>query len=336
MFTRDIGIGLGTANTLVYVRGKGIVMREPSVVAVDVRNQAVRAVGTEAKEMIGRTPGSIVAVRPLKEGVIADFEVTATMLRKFIRDAQKGSFFSRTRVLISVPSGVTEVESRAVFDAAHYAGAREVDLIEEPMAAALGAGMPIWDATGCMVVDIGGGTAEVAVISLGDIVTACSAHAAGDRQDEAIIAYIRRKHNLLIGERTAEEIKIAIGSADPDASNETMEIRGRNLVDGLPKNVVVTTADVREAISDCLRQIIDAVRETLEKTPPELAADTIDRGVVLTGGGAQLRGLDKLISDEIDIPVRVADNPMDCVAEGLGKRLDADLPFNTYYRRRKY
>mgnify|MGYP000200022070 CR=1 FL=1 len=336
MFTRDIGIGLGTANTLVYVRGKGIVMREPSVVAVDVRNQAVRAVGTEAKEMIGRTPGSIVAVRPLKEGVIADFEVTATMLRKFIRDAQKGSFFSRTRVLISVPSGVTEVESRAVFDAAHYAGAREVDLIEEPMAAALGAGMPIWDATGCMVVDIGGGTAEVAVISLGDIVTACSAHAAGDRQDEAIIAYIRRKHNLLIGERTAEEIKIAIGSADPDASNETMEIRGRNLVDGLPKNVVVTTADVREAISDCLRQIIDAVRETLEKTPPELAADIIDRGVVLTGGGAQLRGLDKLISDEIDIPVRVADNPMDCVAEGLGKRLDADLPFNTYYRRRKY
>jgi rod shape-determining protein MreB len=311
-------------------------MREPSVVAVDVRNQAVRAVGTEAKEMIGRTPGSIVAVRPLKEGVIADFEVTATMLRKFIRDAQKGSFFSRTRVLISVPSGVTEVESRAVFDAAHYAGAREVDLIEEPMAAALGAGMPIWDATGCMVVDIGGGTAEVAVISLGDIVTACSAHAAGDRQDEAIIAYIRRKHNLLIGERTAEEIKIAIGSADPDASNETMEIRGRNLVDGLPKNVVVTTADVREAISDCLRQIIDAVRETLEKTPPELAADIIDRGVVLTGGGAQLRGLDKLISDEIDIPVRVADNPMDCVAEGLGKRLDADLPFNTYYRRRKY
>ncbi len=336
MFTRDIGIDLGTANTLVYVRGKGIVMREPSVVAVDVRNQAVRAVGTEAKEMIGRTPGSIVAVRPLKDGVIADFEVTATMLRRFIREALKGSFFSRARVIISIPSGVTEVESRAVYDAAHYAGAREIDLIEEPMAAALGAEMPVWDATGCMVVDIGGGTAEVAVMSLGDIVTACAVRAGGDRQDEAIISYIRKKHNLLIGERTAEEIKIAIGSADRDAINESMEIRGRNLVDGLPKNVVVTTNDVREAINGCLRQIIGAVRETLEKTPPELAADIIDRGIVLTGGGAQLRGLDKVIEDEINIPVHVADNPIDCVAEGIGKRLDADLPFNTYYRRRKY
>ncbi len=336
MFTRDIGIDLGTANTLVYVRGKGIVMREPSVVAVDVRNQAVRAVGTEAKEMIGRTPGSIVAVRPLKDGVIADFEVTATMLRRFIREALKGSFFSRARVIISIPSGVTEVESRAVYDAAHYAGAREIDLIEEPMAAALGAEMPVWDATGCMVVDIGGGTAEVAVMSLGDIVTACAVRAGGDRQDEAIISYIRKKHNLLIGERTAEEIKIAIGSADRDAINESMEIRGRNLVDGLPKNVVVTTNDVREAINGCLRQIIGAVRETLEKTPPELAADIIDRGIVLTGGGAQLRGLDKVIEDEINIPVHVADNPLDCVAEGIGKRLDADLPFNTYYRRRKY
>lgn len=336
MFTRDIGIDLGTANTLVYVRGKGVVMREPSVVAVDVRNQAVRAVGTEAKEMIGRTPGSIVAVRPLKDGVIADFEVTATMLRRFIREALKGSFFSRARVIISVPSGVTEVESRAVYDAAHYAGAREIDLIEEPMAAALGAEMPVWDATGCMVVDIGGGTAEVAVMSLGDIVTACDVRAGGDRQDEAIISYIRKKHNLLIGERTAEEIKIAIGSAHRDSINESMEIRGRNLVDGLPKNVVVTTNDVREAINGCVRQIIGAVRETLEKTPPELAADIIDRGIVLTGGGAQLRGLDKIIEEEINIPVHVADNPIDCVAEGIGKRLDADLPFNTYYRRRKY
>mgnify|MGYP002527747186 CR=1 FL=1 len=336
MFTRDIGIDLGTANTIVFVRGKGIVMREPSVVAVDVRNQAVRAVGTEAKEMIGRTPGSIVAVRPLKDGVIADFEVTATMLRKYIRDALKGSFFSRARVVISIPSGVTEVESRAVYDAAHYAGAREIDLIQEPMAAALGAGMPVWDATGCMVVDIGGGTAEVAVMSLGDIVTAHSVRAGGDRQDEAIISYIRKKHNLLIGERTAEEIKITIGSANRESVNETMEIRGRNLVDGLPKNVVVTTADVREAIGGCLRQIINGVRETLEKTPPELAADIIDRGIVLTGGGAQLSGLDKLIEEEIDIPVHIADNPIDCVAEGIGKRLDADLPFNTYYRRRKY
>ena len=336
MFTRDIGIDLGTANTLVHVRGKGIVMREPSVVAVDVRNQAVRAVGTEAKEMIGRTPCSIVAVRPLKDGVIADFEVTATMLKKFIRDALKGSFFSRARVIVSIPSGVTEVESRAVFDAAHYAGAREIDLIEEPLAAALGAGLPVFDATGSMVIDIGGGTAEVAVISLGDIVTARSVRAGGDRQDEAIISYIRKKHNLLIGERTAEEIKIAIGAARRESVNESMEIRGRNLIDGLPKNVVVTTADVEEAISRCMRQIVSAVRETLEKTPPELASDIIDRGIVLTGGGAQLRGLDKLIQDEIDIPVHVADNPIDCVVEGIGKRLDADLPFNTYYRRRKY
>lgn len=260
MFTRDIGIDLGTANTLVHVRGKGIVMREPSVVAVDVRNQAVRAVGTEAKEMIGRTPGSIVAVRPLKDGVIADFEVTATMLKKFIRDALKGSFFSRARVIVSIPSGVTEVESRAVFDAAHYAGAREIDLIEEPLAAALGAGLPVFDATGSMVIDIGGGTAEVAVISLGDIVTARSVRAGGDRQDEAIISYIRKKHNLLIGERTAEEIKIAIGAARRESVNESMEIRGRNLIDGLPKNVVVTTADVEEAISRCMRQIVSAVR----------------------------------------------------------------------------
>ena len=337
MFTRDIGIDLGTANTLVCIKGKGIVMREPSVVAVDVRSQAVRAVGTEAKEMIGRTPGSIVAVRPLKDGVIADFEVTATMLKKFIKDALKGSLFSRARIVICIPYGVTEVESRAVYDAVRHAGARnEVDLIEEPLAAAMGANLPVWDATGSMVVDIGGGTSEVAVISLGDIVTSQSVRVAGDKLDEAIITYIRRKHNLLIGERTAEEIKINIGSAYEYEDEGSMEIKGRNLVDGLPKNVTITAAEVREARNDPLHRIIDAIRGTLEKTPPELAADIIDRGIVLTGGGALLGGLDKLIAEETGIPVRIADNPLDCVVEGTARRLEAQLPFDTYYRRKKY
>lgn len=336
MFSRDMGIDLGTANTLVCIKGKGIIMREPSVVAVDVRNQSVRAVGTEAKEMIGRTPGSIVAVRPLKDGVIADFEVTATMLKRFMKQALKGSFVSRARVIICIPSGVTEVESRAVYDAAHYAGAREIDLIEEPMAAALGAGLPVWDAIGSMVVDIGGGTSEVAIISLGDIVTSQSVRTAGDDLDESIIAYIRRKHNLLIGERTAEEIKIEIGSAYPYEGEGSVEIKGRNLIDGLPKNVVITAAEVREAMSEPLHKIIDAIRSTLEKTPPELAADIVDRGITLTGGGALLRGIDKLISEETSMPVRIADNPLDCVVEGTAKRLEANLPFDTYYKKRKY
>lgn len=336
MFTRDIGIDLGTANTLVCIKGKGIIMREPSVVAVDVRNQMVRAVGFEAKEMIGRTPGSIVAVRPLKDGVIADFDVTARMLKRFIRDALKGSFISRARIIICIPSGVTEVESRAVYDAAHTAGAREIDLIEEPMAAAIGAGLPVWDATGSMIVDIGGGTSEVAIISLGDIVTSQSVRTAGDDFDEAIINYIRRKHNLLIGERTAEEIKIAIGSAWEYEDEGNMEIKGRNLIDGLPKNVTITAAEVREALYDPLHKIIDAIRSTLENTPPELAADIIDRGITLTGGGALLRGIDTLINEETAIPVHIADNPLDCVVEGTQKRLEANLPFNTYYKRRKY
>ncbi len=336
MFTRDIGIDLGTANTLVCIKGKGIIMREPSVVAVDVRNQAVRAVGIEAKEMIGRTPGSIVAVRPLKDGVIADFDVTATMLKRFIRDALKGSFISRARTVICIPSGVTEVESRAVYDAAHHAGAREIDLIEEPMAAAIGAGLPVWDATGSMIVDIGGGTSEVAIISLGDIVTSQSVRTAGDDFDEAIINYIRRKHNLLIGERTAEEIKISIGSAWEYEDEGNMEIKGRNLIDGLPKNVTITAAEVREALDDPLHKIIDAIRSTLENTPPELAADIIDRGITLTGGGALLRGIDTLINEETSIPVHIADNPLDCVVEGTLKRLEANIPFNTYYKRRKY
>lgn len=338
MFTRDMGIDLGTANTLVCIKGKEIIMREPSVVAYDVRNDEVRAVGREAKEMIGRTPGSIVAVRPLQDGVIADFDVTAAMLKRFIKEAQRGSFFSRTRVMICIPAGVTEVESRAVEDAAKQAGATKVALIEEPLAAAIGAGLPVYDASGSMVVDIGGGTSEVAVLSLGDIVTAQSVRIAGDDLDEAIINYVRKKYNLLIGERTAEQLKIDIGSAIPYENEGSVEIKGRNLVDGLPKNVIITAAEVREAMSDTINSIIDAVRLTLEKTPPELAADIIDRGITLMGGGALLRGLDTLIADETDMPVTVADNPLECVALGLAKRIEDPEAFDDYvYKRgRKY
>ncbi|MBQ4120029.1 MAG: rod shape-determining protein [Clostridia bacterium] len=334
MFTRDIGVDLGTANTLVCLKGKGIIMREPSVVAYDIRNDAVRAVGREAKEMIGRTPGSIVAVRPLKNGVIADFDVTSAMLKRFVKLALKGSFVSRVRMVICIPAGVTEVESRAVHDAARQAGAMEVVLVEEPMAAAVGAGLPVHDATGNMVVDIGGGTSEVAVISLGDIVTAQSIRTAGDDLDEAIINYIRRKHNLLIGERTAEQIKIEIGSAKPYEGETTIEIKGRNQVDGLPKNVVISSEEVRIAMADTVYQIIDTIRLTLEKTPPELAADIIDRGITLTGGGALLRGLAELIAEETGIAVTVAANPLDCVVLGTAKHLEADSAFDNYTFRR--
>ena len=334
MFTRDIGVDLGTANTLVCVRGKGVITREPSVVAYDVRNEAVRAVGTEAKEMIGRTPGSIVAVRPLKDGVIADFDVTAAMLKRFIRQALKGFPFSRVRMVICIPAGVTEVESRAVYDAAKQAGATDIDLIEEPMAAAVGAGLPIWDASGCMIVDIGGGTSEVAVISLGDIVTAQSLRVAGDDLDEAIINYVRKKHNLLIGERTAEHKKIQIGSAKPYENETSLEIKGRNLVDGLPKNVIITSEEVRDAMTDTIYQIIDTIRTTLEKTPPELAADIIDKGITLTGGGALLRGFAELIAEETGMPVTVAANPLDCVVLGTAKRLEPNNGFDNYVFRR--
>ncbi len=334
MFTRDIGVDLGTANTLVCVKGKGVITREPSVVAYDVRNEAVRAVGREAKEMIGRTPGSIVAVRPLKDGVIADFDVTAAMLKRFIRDALKGFPFSRVRMVICIPAGVTEVESRAVYDAAKQAGATDIDLIEEPMAAAVGAGLPIWDASGCMIVDIGGGTSEVAVISLGDIVTANSLRIAGDDLDEAIIAYVRKKHNLLIGERTAEHIKIQIGSAKPYEGETSIEIKGRNLVDGLPKNVIITSEEVRTAMTDTIYQIIDTIRTTLEKTPPELAADIIDKGITLTGGGALLRGFAELIAEETGMPVTVAANPLDCVVLGTAKRLEPNNGFDNYVFRK--
>lgn len=330
MFTRDIGVDLGSATTLVCVKGKGIIMREPSVVAYDVRNDAVRAVGSEAKAMIGRTPGSIIAVRPLKDGVIADFDVTAAMLKRFISQALKGSLFSRVRMVICIPAGVTEVESRAVYDAAKTAGASDIDLIEEPMAAAVGAGLPIWDAAGNMVADIGGGTTDVAVISLGDIVTSQSLRQAGDDLDQAIIQYVKRKHNLLIGERTAEQIKIEIGSALPYEDEKIIEVRGRNLVDGLPKNIEISSAEAREAMSDVIRQIVETVRITLEKTPPELSADIIDRGITLTGGTALLRGLAELISRETGMPVQVAPNPIDCVVLGTAKRLDGSNGFENY------
>ncbi len=337
MFSKDIGIDLGTANTLVFMRGKGIVMREPSVVAVDIRTDEVLAVGKQAKEMLGRTPGSIVAERPLKDGVIADFDVTAAMLKYFIRKAVKSSGFNRPRVVICIPSGVTEVERRAVEDAARQAGSNNVDLIEEPMAAAIGSGLPVGEPIGSMVVDIGGGTSEVAVISLGDIVTAVSVRMAGDKFDEAIVAYAKRKYNLLIGERTAEEIKVKIGSAFPteDTINEFAEIKGRNLIDGLPKNVTIHADEVREALSDSVMTVVGAIKDTLENTPPELAADIIDRGIMLTGGGALLRGFDRLVSQETGIPVVIAERPLDCVVEGTGKSLEVELPKSYRKARRR-
>ena len=337
MFAKDIGIDLGTANTLIFMKGKGIIMREPSVVAVDTRNDTVRYVGREAKEVIGRTPGSIVAVRPLKDGVIADFDITASMLQIFIKKVFNNSVLARPRIIICIPSGVTEVERRAVREAAFKAGAKHVSIIEEPMAAAIGAGLPVAEATGSMVVDIGGGTSEVAVISLGDIVTAVSVRMAGDKFDEAIVTYVKKKYNLLIGERTAEEIKMRIGSAFPteETINAFVEIKGRNLVDGLPKNVTIHADEVRDALADSVMIVVDAIKDTLEKTPPELAADIIDRGIMLTGGGALLRGLDKLVAQETGIPVHVAERPLDCVVEGTGKSLEVDLPKPRYRSRRK-
>lgn len=325
MFSKDIGIDLGTANTLVYMRGKGIIIREPSVVAVDVKMDRVRYVGQEAKDVIGRTPGSIVAVRPLKDGVIADFDMTTSMLQEFIRKALKGRAFagSRVRVIICIPSGVTAVERRAVKEATQNAGAKRVSIIEEPMAAAIGAGLPVAEPTGSMIVDIGGGTSEVAVISLGGIVTSRSVRVAGDEFDSSIINYIKKKYNLLIGERTAENIKIAIGSAYPYADNEpSMDIKGRNLLNGLPENITVTSEEIREALSEPLSHVIEAIKVTLEKTPPELAADIIDQGIMLAGGGALLKGLDLLIHAETDMPVKVAERPLDCVADGTGKVLE--------------
>ena len=323
MFTKDIGIDLGTANTLVYMRGKGIIIREPSVVAVDVKYDRVRYVGQEAKDVIGRTPGSIKAVRPLKDGVIADFDITTSMLKKKKKKALKGRAFTKARVIICIPSGVTAVERRAVKEATQNAGAKRVSIIEEPMAAAIGAGLPVAEPTGSMIVDIGGGTSEVAVISLGGIVTSRSVRVAGDEFDASIINYIKKKYNLLIGERTAENIKIGIGSAYPYADNEpVMDIKGRNLMNGLPENITVTSEEIRDALSEPLSNVTEAIKITLEKTPPELAADIIDQGIMLAGGGALLKGLDLLINHETGMPVKIAERPLDCVADGTGAVLE--------------
>ncbi len=322
MFTKDIGIDLGTANTLVYMRGKGIVLREPSVVAVNTRTERARYVGKEAKQVIGRTPGSIVAIRPLKEGVIADFDLTTTMLQEFIHKSLKGTIFTRARVIICVPSGVTAVERNAVREVTEKAGAKQVFIIEEPMAAAIGAGLPTTEPTGSLIVDIGGGTSEVAVIALGGIVASRSVRFAGDAFDTAIINYMKRKYNLLIGERSAENLKLSIGSAFPSENEESMEIKGRNLLNGLPENVTISSAEVRDAMIDPLSKIVDAIKSVLEETPPELSADIIEQGITLAGGGALLRGLDKLINRETGIPVYIAEFPLDCVAEGTGKVLE--------------
>lgn len=321
--SHDMGIDLGTANTLVHIKGKGIVLREPSVVAIKSDTGDVLAVGDEAKRMIGRTPGSIVAIRPMKDGVIADFDVTQAMLKYFIRKAMNTKSFVRPRVVVGVPSGVTEVEKRAVIDAAQQAGAREAYLIEEPMAAAIGAGLPVEEATGSMVVDIGGGTTEIAVISLGGIVTSCSIRIGGDEMDSSIIQYIKREYNLLIGERTAEEIKINIGTAIVNTNQDkTMDIRGRDLVSGLPKTVRIKSSEVCEALSEPVHKIVDAVKGTLEKTPPELAADVMDHGIMMTGGGSLLNSLDKLLSKETGMPVLVSEDALSCVGEGTGRSLE--------------
>lgn len=322
--TRDLGIDLGTANTLVYVKGKGIVLREPSVVAMQTDIKKIVAVGNDAKNMIGRTPGNIVAMRPMKEGVIADYEITATMMKYYINQALKnrGMFGGKPYVMICVPSGITAVEARAVIDATRQAGARDAYTIEEPFAAAIGANLPVWEPTGSMVVDIGGGTTEVAIISLGGIVTSRSIRIAGDNVDEAIINYIRKKYNLLIGDRTAETIKVEIGAAGSAEDIGSMEIRGRDLLTGLPKTIEITAVEICEALRDTVNAIVDAVKNTLESTPPELAADIMDRGIVLTGGGALLRNLDMVISDETKMPVLIAEDPLDCVANGTGKALD--------------
>jgi len=323
LFSRDMGIDLGTANSLVYVKGKGIVLREPSVVAIERESGQVLAVGEEAKQMIGRTPGNIIAIRPMKDGVIADFDVTQSMIKYFInRSLRNRTFLIRPRVVVSVPSGVTPVEERAVREAALQAGAREAYLVEEPMAAAIGAGLPVHEPTGNMIVDIGGGTTEVAVISLGGIVTSTSIRIAGDEMDEAIIQYVKKTYNLMIGERTAEEIKIEIGTAYPQEGLGIYDVRGRDLVTGLPKTVRVTAEEVYRALSEPVSAILDAIKNTLEQTPPELSADIMDRGIVMAGGGSLLRGLDHLVSEQTGMPVHVADEPLLCVAYGTGRVLE--------------
>lgn len=325
LFSSDLAIDLGTATTLVYMKGKGIVLCEPSVVAVHRGNRntnRVLAVGKDAKEMLGRTPGNIVAIRPLKDGVISDFEVTEAMLSYFIRKVHNRKTFVRPRIIIAVPFGITQVEKRAVKESAVSAGAREVYLVEEPIAAAIGAGLPITEPSGNMIVDIGGGTTEVAIISLAGIVYSTSIRVAGDKMDEAIIQHLKRKYNLLIGERTAESIKITIGSAYPGEENRTMYVKGRDLVAGVPKTLEISSEEIRKALADPINAIVEAVRMTLERTPPELSADIIDKGIVLAGGGALLENMDILLREETGLPVIVAEDPVSCVALGSGKILD--------------
>jgi rod shape-determining protein MreB len=322
LFSHDMGIDLGTANTLVYVKGQGIVLSEPSVVAINIDTKKVRAVGNEGKNMIGRTPGNIVAVRPMKDGVIADFEVTEAMLKYFIQKVHNRKRLVTPRVAICVPSGITAVEKRAVTESASRAGAKKVYTIEEPMAAAIGAGLPVQEPQGCMIVDIGGGTTEVAVISLGGIVFCKSVRVAGDEMDQAIIQHLKRTYNMMVGERTAEDIKIAIGSAFPIKEEMEMQVKGRDQVLGLPKILTITSEEIREALREPVSAIVDAVRVTLERTPPELSADIVDRGVVLAGGGALLRGLDQLISKETGLHVTVAEDPLTAVVLGTGKFLE--------------
>ena len=322
--SKDVGIDLGTANTLVFIKGKGIVLREPSVVAKNTKTGDIVAVGNDAKNMIGRTPGSIVAIRPMKDGVIADFEITTAMIKYYLQEAMKasGSSWKKPNVMICVPYGITSVEQRAVIDASRQAGAKEAFTIEEPFAAAIGANLPVWEPTGSMVVDIGGGTTEVAVISLGGIVTSESVRVGGDAMDHSIIAYIRKTYNLTIGERTAEAIKVDIGTARAEGPTEKMDIRGRDLLTGLPKTIEITSEEISKSLHEAIASIVDGVKKTLEQTPPELSADVMERGIVLTGGGALLRNLDKVISDETNMPVFIAEEPLDCVAIGTGKALD--------------
>ena len=322
MFSNDIGIDLGTANTLVYVRGQGIVLCEPSVVAIQKGTSKVLAVGGEAKRMLGRTPGNIVAVRPLRDGVIADFEMTESMIRYFIKRVHNRRVFVRPRVVIGIPSGITEVEKRAVRDSAERAGAREVYMVEEPMAAAIGVGLPIVEPAGNMIIDIGGGTTEMAVISLAGVVFSTSIRIGGDEMDQAIIEYLKKTYNLMIGERTSEDIKIKIGSAYPIDEELKMEVRGRDLVAGLPKMITVTSEEIREALSEPVNEIVETTRLTLERTPPELSADLIERGIMLAGGGALLRGLDKLLAEETGLPIHIADDPLTAVALGTGNVLN--------------
>ena len=319
---RDMAVDLGTANTLVYVRGGGTVLNEPSVVAINTKTGAILAVGSEAKRMIGRTPGHILAIRPLKDGVIADFDVTEKMLRYFIQKVHKRRVLAKPRVVICVPSGITGVEQRAVEEAAIAAGARAAYIIEEPMAAAIGAGLPVHEPAGNMVVDIGGGTTEVAIISLGGIVTSQSVRVGGDELDQAVISFSKKEYSLMLGERTAEEIKMAIGSAFPLPDEPNAEIRGRDLVTGLPKTIIVSSEEIRRAVEEPVNAIVDAVKSTLDRTPPELAADIMDKGIVLTGGGALLKGLDERLKHETGMPVHLTENPLSCVAIGSGKCLE--------------